>query len=167
MSRKRDRWTLPTLIWGVVLIPLGCFQFFFAWQYSDAAKREIGTIGGITHVYHGKSTSYQYVFTVDGVRYQDDSDRCVTPLSRQGCQEGAPVLVYYDPEHLSLSRMQEFRAASHEKLSFGEGAIGIGLVLLGLHFWLKRNSSNSEDGEETDTVESDEQSEVLHVVPDR
>jgi hypothetical protein len=107
------------------------------------------------------------MFTVDGIRYQDDGDTCLTPISQQGCKEGAPVLVYYDREHLSRSRLQEFRTASREKLFFGEWATGIGLLMLGLHFWIKRNGSNSEDSEGPDTDEPGEESEVLHVTPGR
>ena len=157
------RWTRVTLTWGIVLVLLGCFQLFFAWQFSDEVKRENGTVGKITHTYHGKRTSYTYVFTVDGVRYQDDSDTCVTPLSEEGCQEGAPVLVYYDREHLSRSRMQEFRAASREKLSLGEWATGIGLMLLGLHFWIKKNRRDSENSEKADANQLDKGPEVLHI----
>ncbi|MGA2252181.1 hypothetical protein [Terracidiphilus sp.] len=166
----KSRWTQLTLIWGIILVPLGCFQFFFAWQFSDAAKREIASVGKIVHAYHGRGTSYLYVFTVDGVNYQDDSGTCVTPISRLGCKEGAPVLVYYDREHLSLSRMQEFQAASREKLFGGEWATGIGLLLLGLHFWIGRNRSDSEDSEESDDADADKpdkESEVLHIAPGR
>jgi hypothetical protein len=163
----RVRWTQITLIWGIGFTLFGCFQLFFAWQFSDAAKREISTVGRIVHAYHGKGTSYLYVFTVDDVNYQDDSDTCVTPLSELGCEAGAPVTVYYDSKHLSQSRLQEFRAASREKRSIGEWATGVGLLLFGMHFWIRRNRSDTEDSEEANASEPDEKSEVLHIASDR
>jgi hypothetical protein len=170
MSGTRVRWKQLPLIYAFVLIPLGCFQFFFAWQYEDAAKREVSTVGTITRVYHGKGATYYYEFPVNGVYVQDDSGNCTTPISPLGCKEGGSVLVYYDPDHLSLSKLQEFHEASREKLTFGEWAAGIGLLLLALHFLIKWNDkTDSDDSQDTDADadKPDEESEMLHITPDR
>jgi hypothetical protein len=150
------------LLAGPVLTAVGCGMLVYAWTYADAGKREAATVGTITDVVHGRSSTYYYTFNVNGVRIADSSSTCKTALTEQRCKEGAQVLVYYDPEHLSTNELQEFRAASRERFFGGGWMTGIGLLMLGLLFWTKRKGA---DLEETDADEPDEKSEVLHITP--
>ena len=162
MTKRRT--LLPA---AICLISFGCAQLFLAWRYSDASRREVSTVGTIIHVHHGKGTTYLYEFQVNGVTIRDDSDTCVTSIFPPACEEGGQVLVYYDPDDPSLSKMQELLAASRKKLFWAAWTTGIGLLLLWLHFWNKGNGANSENSEKPDAGEQNEQPKVLHIAPDK
>jgi hypothetical protein len=150
---------------GIVLILVGCGFLAVSWIDQNAASQETTTTGVITKVYYGKSTSYDYIFQVNGVSIKDDAGSCHTPLSPQGCVSGAPVLVYYDPKHLSMSMLQEIGSAAREKLFFGLWMTGFGLFLVALYLILKKNDGEGEDSEEEHESDRNDESEVLHVVP--
>lgn len=164
MSARR---TWKVFVVAIVSIAFGCTQLFFAWRYSDAARREASTVGTITHVHHGKGTTYSYEFEVNGVTVRDSSDTCVTSIAPPACEEGGQVLVYYDPNDLSLSSLQELLAASRKNLFWAGGATGIGLLMLWFYFWNKGDGADSEDSKEPDAGGPNEKPEVLHIAPDK
>jgi hypothetical protein len=151
----------------LMLLAFGGFQLVRAWTYSDAAKREASTIGTITRVHHGgrHGPTYYYQFEVNGVSIADDSGTCKTALSPSGCNEGGLVRVYYDPNDLSLTQLQEFSAASRDRFFFGAWMTGIGLLIVGFQF-LKNKTSNGQSGS-SDSDDSNLKSDpdVPHIVP--
>jgi hypothetical protein len=139
-----------SLLLANILILLGCVQLFFGWRYANSARREVTTIGTILYVIGGRSTTYEYVFEIDGARIQDDSGTCHTALTPRGCKVGAPVLVYYDHDPALVTMLQDFGAASREKYFMGFWMACCGLLLIGLYFTLKRTKRDDEGSEEPD-----------------
>lgn len=155
-----------SLLLAKILIIVGCVLLFFGFNYRGAASREISTVGRITRVQcGGKGCTYSYVFVVNGTNILDDSETCKTPLTPRGCVEGAPVRVYYDPEHLSESMLGEFSVAGREKLISGTCLVLVGLVLITIYFLIKRAEGGSDDSPDPDRNLDGPQPDVIHVVP--
>ena len=152
-------------ILAIILILVGCFQLFWGLSYMDAARRELSAVGKISHVDCGRGCTYMYDFTINGVKVIDQSNTCKTPLSALRCKEGAPVLVYYDPEHISISALQEFGAASRGRLFLGTWMVGCGLLLVALYHLLQRMKTDQDESEPPDQSENKERDEVLHIAP--
>lgn len=149
---------------AIFLIAFGGFQLIRGLTYADASKRETTTVGTILSAHCGKGCTYAYVFEVNGVRIQDDSDSCKTALTAQGCKPGAFVRVYYDTENLSVSLLQELGEAGRERIFFGFFMVSLGLLLIGLTIFLERREKGSADSGDADQDDCGEESEVLHVV---
>jgi hypothetical protein len=150
---------------AVALIVVGCVQLTQGSSYADAAKREASTVGTITSVSCGRSCRYAYVFTVNDVRIADDSDTCRTPLSAEGCKKGAPARVYYDPNDLTVSRLEELGAGGRARLFMGTWMVSCGLVILGWRFVVSKMRRGSRKfGVEDDEASSDEP-DAIHIVP--
>jgi hypothetical protein len=154
-----------SLVLAKIVIVVGCVLLFWGWTDADAAKREATAAGTISNVSCGRGCTYEYIFRVNGVRIEDDSDTCHTALTTEGCNVGAPVLVYYDPEHLSNSKLEEFGVLSRERYFMGIWMVSCGLFLIGLYFILQKFGKNSDDEEEPCEGDGDDKSDVLHVVP--
>ena len=154
-----------SLFIGIVLIPVASYQLFWGLAYADAANREASIVGTLTGVTCGRGCTYDYAFTVNGFRILDNSSTCKTPLSAQGCKKGGSVLVYYDPQDLSISELEEFAAAGRGKLLFGSSMALCGLTLIGLYFIPDRRKTNKEESGEPTDSESDDESDILHVAP--
>jgi len=154
-----------SLLLAKVLILVGCVLLFFGWTYGDAAKREARTVGTITRVDCGRSCTYVYIFKANDVRIQGDSSTCHTALTHEGCKVGAPVLVYYDPQHLSETMLEEFGAASRERYFIGTWMVASGLALIGVYFILKKGVKDPEKPDEPDESGRNGEPDVLHVVP--
>ena len=132
---------------------------------QDAAKREATTVGTISRKDCGRTCTYVYVFKVNDVKIQDDTSTCRTALTSAGCAVGAPVLVYYDRERLSVTALQEFGFASRGRLFMGVWMASCGLLLIGLNSFLNRKGANPEESEEPDESDGDNRSDVLHIAP--
>lgn len=126
-------------------------------DYALAAKQESTTVGKIVEVIHGKSTSYRYEFSVNGVKVDDDSPICSTPLTPGACQHNGPVLVYYSYQPYSNSLLQDFAEARSDAFRDGKFLLALGLPLLilpGTALALLLRPGKSSDG-----------SDVIHIVP--
>ncbi len=140
-----------SLFLAAILLLVGSVQFFLGWSYADAAKGEATAIGAITYITGGKGGStYNYEFKIEGVKLVQDSGTCQTPLSPQGCEVGAPVLVYYAHTPVLETRLQEFGAASREKYFKGGWMAGCGLLLISLHLLFKRALASPDEAEDTE-----------------
>jgi hypothetical protein len=136
------------------------------WSYADGAKGEETVIGSITYIAGGRGGStYDYEFEIEGVKLEQDSGTCQTPLTPQGCKVGAPVLVYYAHTPALETRLQEFGAASREKYFMGGWMVFCGLLLIGLHFIFKRALASPDESEDTDVDKPGDIAEEIHVVP--
>lgn len=155
-----------SLLLAKISIIVGCVLLFFGFINRGAASREVSTVGRITRVQcGGKGCTYSYVFAVNGTNILDDSETCKTSLTPRGCAEGEPVRVYYDPEHLSESMLEEFGIASRNQLTSGACLVLFGLVLIALYFLIKR-AEGASDNPDPDRNLDDPQPDVIHIVPD-
>jgi hypothetical protein len=157
--------SLRSLILAAILLIVGCVQLSNGWDYADSAKRELSTVGKLTYVTKGKSSTYEYSFEINGFKTGSISGTCKTALTLQGCEVGASVLVYYDPTHRSSPMLQEFGAASREKLFMGAWMAGCGLLLIGVYFVLKRTGEDEKKPDEPNDSELNREPDVLHIVP--
>jgi hypothetical protein len=137
-----------SLLLAIIMILVGSVQFYLGSSYGNAAKGEASTIGVITYISGGRSSTYNYKFEIDGVPLQQDSGTCQTALTTQGCTVGASVLVYYSHTPVLETRLQEFGAASREKHFLGSWVAGCGFILIGLYVFLKKAGEDSEALEE-------------------
>jgi len=155
-----------SLLLSKIAIIGGCVLIFFGFTYRDVATREVSTVGRITRVQcGGKGCGYAYVFVFNGVNVLDDREICKTPLTTRGCVDGALVRVYYDPDHLSESKLQDFVVASRENLISGASLVGFGLVLIALYFLIKRAEGGSDGSPDPDRNLDNAQPDVIHIVP--
>jgi hypothetical protein len=155
-----------SLLLAAVLLVVGSVQFFLGRGYAGAAKSEATAIGAITFITGGRGGStYDYEFEIDGVKLEQDSGTCQTPLTPQGCRVGAPVLVYYAHTPVLETRLQEFGAASREKYFKGGSIAGCGLLLIGLHFLFKRALASPDESEDTEEGSLNDGPEIIHIVP--
>jgi hypothetical protein len=155
-----------SLLLAAILLLVGSVQLFQGWSYADAAKGEATAIGAITYITGGRGGStYDYKFEIEGVKLEQDSGTCQTPLTPQGCKVGAPVLVYYAHTPVLETRRQEFGAASREKYFMGGWMVFCGLLLIGLHFLFRRALASPDEAEDTDDDKLDDGPEIVHVVP--
>jgi len=131
----------------------------------EESKREATTVGTLVEAWHGKGSTYRYLFKVNGVTIRDYSSECKTALTPAGCVEGAAVLVYYDREHVTESMLEDFKAAANELIFLGAWMLGIGLLVLGLRSFLNRKSARPDESGASDEGKPADQSEVLHIAP--
>jgi hypothetical protein len=154
-----------SIVLGVILIAVGIVQLMMGWSYTEVSKREATTVGRIVHVFHGKSTIYKFLFQANGVAIRGDTGTCRTALTLAGCQEGAPVRVYYDPQQVTGALLEDFGAAAREKKFLGALMATCGLLLIGLHFVFKKALASPDESDEIDYDKGDDGPDNLHVVP--
>jgi hypothetical protein len=160
-----------TKVIAVILFLFGCYQLIRGSIYASAAKREDFTIGRITYVHTGKSTTYRYLFEVNGVLIRDEADACKTPLTARGCQAGGQVKVYYDKGDLSTTLLEEFGAAAHGELMLGTWCVSGALLLMGVNLALNKWRADASDSEdESDSSQDKSEQRIgdvddLHIVP--
>jgi hypothetical protein len=150
---------------AAALIIVGFVQLMQGSSYADAAKREASTVGTITSVSCGRSCVYFYVFTVNDVRIADESSTCKTPLSSERCKKGAPVRVYYDPNDLSVSLLEELGAGGRGRLFMGAWMVSCGLVILGWRFVASKMRRGSQKSGGEDDESSSDEPDAIHIVP--
>lgn len=103
-------------------------------NYAVAAQHEATTVGRVVGIYKGRSPAYHYVFSVNGVKMDDSSEICATPLVPGACDNHGPVTVYYSYQPYSNSRLEDFSVASIDAYRIGRPMLGIGLPLFILGF---------------------------------
>jgi hypothetical protein len=142
-----------------------------------AAKHEKTTVGHIVGIPGGRG-GWSYVFSIDGVKVDDSSQVCETPLAPGACISG-PVLVYYSYEPFRNSRLEDFSVASKNAYRTGKLALAVCLPLLALSLTgfviLARKSRRDDDSDSGDDRsdseeerlerKSSDQPEDLHIVP--
>lgn len=154
------------VVLAIILIGVGGFQLVKGLYYREVSRREAATVGILLYVYHGKSSTYDYRYEVNGVAIRDESGSCKTALSPAGCVVGAPVRVYYDRDQVTETLLQEFGAASREKISFGCFMLGGGFLLLVLYPIAKKFLSGPDESPDIDVDTPAVGPEIIHVVPD-
>lgn len=175
MSRSNVSLTQLGIFIGVVATLYGGYQVAIGFNYSAAAKHQATTIGQILNKRTGKGgTWYRYTFTVKGVKVDDDSDVCATPITKNACDENGLAVVYYTFQPSQNSLLQDFSVASKDAFRTGESALTIGLPLTAC-LWVaqamfRRKHGYEDDPDDPEEVsDNDENSEpeAIHVVPDR
>jgi hypothetical protein len=154
-----------SIVLAIILLGIGGFQLMTGRHYMDVSKREASTAGRLVQIRHGKGTAYDFLFQVNGASILGQSRACKTALAEAGCEEGAPVLVYYDCEDVTESLLEDFGAAGRGKVLFGVCLASLALLLIGLHFLFKKALASPDESEEIDYDKPDDGPEVIHVVP--
>jgi hypothetical protein len=125
------RFLMYCLLAGVAGTFIGAYQCVKGYTYSVAAQNEASTAGRVVGMYHGKGgPAYHYVFTVNGVKFDDASKICATPLAPRACDNNGPVLVYYSFQPFSNSLLEDFFVASKSAYRIGRIALAIGSPIL-------------------------------------
>lgn len=175
MSRNDVSLTQFGIFIGVVATLYGGYQVAKGFNYSAAAKHQATTIGRILDKHTGKGgTSYRYTFTVNGVKVDDESSVCATPITKNACDENGLAVVYYTFQPSQNSLLQDFSAASRDAFRTGESVLAIGLPLTAC-LWVaqamfRRKHGYEDDPDDTGEVTDDDENnepEEIHVVPDR
>jgi hypothetical protein len=150
---------------GIGAIVYGCVQSVIGFTDRDAAKHEATAPGVIVRVYHGKGTTYDYEFRVNGVLMRDSSGSCRTPLTPGDCKVGGQVLVYYTYEPSTDSKLEDFADASREALQLGIWTVPIGVLLTGGSLLARKLVGASESSEDDDDSSKEDDSEVISIAP--
>ena len=154
---------------GIIATAVGGYDCMKGHNYAVAAQHEATVVGRIVGV--GRHGVLRYEFTVNGVKVDDYSEVCTTPLAPDACRSEGPVLVYYSYQPYPNSLLEDFAVASNRAYRTGKPALSFGLALMVLSgaslFFLQRRTkpeedSDSEDGEE-DSDPNDP--EPIHIVP--
>lgn len=153
------------ILLAIILMVVGGAQFLMGLSYEEASKREATTVGTLVRAEHGRTSTYEYQFKMNGVSIRDSSDTCRTALSPAGCKVGAPVLVYYDPEQVAGTQLQEYGVAGRGKIFFGVWMMISGLFVIGLYFLLNRVTTDQSTSEATDEDQRGNESEAIHITP--
>ena len=117
------------IFFGVILTPFGCYECIKGHDYRVAAEREATTVGHIVYVPHRRG-AYKYEFSLNGVKMDDSSGVCATPLTPDACSNYGPVLVYYSYQPYPNSLLQDFAVAGNNAFRIGKFLLAIGLPLL-------------------------------------
>jgi hypothetical protein len=153
-----------SLIVAGILLLAGCACFFLWREDADAAKREKTTVGIIDGI---SRSGYDFEFELDGVKIYDASTSCEAALTPRGCEVGAPVRVYYDPNPTHRANLRELGAVGNDEFFTGVGFVFVGLMLIVMHF-LTLRALGPDDPDESDDVDDDppdQHPDGIHVVP--
>ena len=116
---------------GVIISFVGMEGCFWGHVYSVAARHESTTVGKVVKLLYGKGGhAYQYAFSVDGVRFDDNYGKCLTPLEPGACDNHGPVLVHFSFQPFHISGLEDFSAASTHSYRDGTIMLAIGLPLV-------------------------------------
>ncbi len=157
--------SLRLLVPGIMLTLVGCVMMIIGLTYRDEARHEATTTGVIVRVIHGKSTTYDYVFRVNGIKMNDSGGACKTPLTSDGCREGGQVLVYYAYEPTTNSMLEDFADAAREKLQLGAVLSTVGLLMIGASLFMRKIEGGSDSSEEDNDSSNQDDSEVISIAP--
>ncbi len=146
---------------------IGGYQCVMGHNYSVAAQHEATTVGNIVRVHtSAKGTAYFYEFSVNGVKMDDHSDVCRTPLAPGACNNHGPVLVYYSYQPYSNSRLEDFATASTHAYHIGIPTIAISLPLYALALAVIAIVSRKSKGEDDSDPEEQEGRSKSDALPD-
>jgi hypothetical protein len=157
--------SMRLMVLGILLTLVGCVMIFIGFTYRDEAKHEAATTGVIVRVVHGKSTTYDYVFRVNGIKMNDSGGTCKTPLTSNGCRERGQVLVYYAYEPTTNSMLEDFADAAREKLQLGAALSTVGLLMVGASLLMRKFGTVSDSSEDDNDSSNHDDSEVISIVP--
>ena len=175
MSRSNVSLTQLGIFIGALATLYGGYKIAKGFDYSAAAEHQATTIGQILHKHTGKGgTSYRCTFTVNGVKVDDVSDVCATPITKNACDENGLAVVYYTFQPSQNSLLQDFSVASKDAFRTGEFALAVGLPLSAC-LWVaqamfRRKHGFEDDPDDTEEVSDNDENnepEETHVVPDR
>lgn len=139
--------------------------------YSVAAQHEATTVGRVIGISHGKGgVAYNYVFSVNGVKVNDYSNICATPLAPDACNHKGPVLVYYSYQPFSNSRLEDFAVSSAKDYRSGKLALAIALPIFLLScagmVVLARKDKQTDDADPIDERNLDSDvPDAIHIAP--
>jgi hypothetical protein len=159
---------------GLACTAVGGYQCVKAHTYSVAGQREATAVGRITHISHGRGGTvfYHYVFSVNGVKMDDYSEVCASPLTLDACYNHGPVLVYYSYQPYPNSRLEDFTVASTHAYRIGKPALAIGLPLIVLTcaavaILLRKDKrkDDSDPEEEKGRSKANDVPDAIHIVP--
>ena len=159
------------LLAGIAGTFVGTYQFVKGYIYFVAAQHEATTSGRVVGMYYGKGgPAYHYVFTVNGVKFDDASKVCATPLAEGACNNNGPVLVYYSFQPFSNSLLEDFSVAGDRAYRFGKFVLAISLPILVLAgatiVILVRKDKRREDYDpNADRNTPDDVPDDLHIAP--
>lgn len=173
MSDPFRRLLLFVLILGLGGTLYGCSQWITGQVYKTAANHQLSTVGQIVKIDDGpRHTIYRYEFVVNGVRVQDTSEVCKTPLTRTSCITGGPAIVYYSDQPFSNSRLEDFRAASNGAFRRRNRALEFGILLISASnvtyrvlVYLNKRMGTADSSDDSEEVSEKEESEVLSIAP--
>lgn len=164
-----------SLVAGLFGGSFGVYYCIEGYTYSVAAQHQSTSVGRVVGIYTGKGGfSYHYEFSVNGVKMDDQSKVCATPLAPGACDNNGPVLVYYSYQPYSNSILEDFAVASKNAYRPGKPALAIGLTLLALSSagMMLRRRKKKDDGDsdfdpenEKGRSKSDDVPDSIHIVP--
>jgi hypothetical protein len=151
----------------------GGYRCIAAHTYAVAAQHEAATVGRVMGISGGKDgPAWHYVFSVNGVKMDDYSRVCATPLAPGACHNKGPVLVYYSYQPYSNSRLEDFAVASRNTYRVGKPVLAISLTTLVLScagmVVLARKDKSKEDpdpDQQKGRSKSDDVPDAIHIVP--
>lgn len=157
------------LLLGIAGTVVGTWQCISGHNFAVAAQHEATTVGRVIGTYKG---DWHYEFTLNGVKFDDWSAVCRTPLAPDACYGYGSVLVYYSFEPFQNTRLEDFSAASAHAYRIGKPALGIGLPLFILTcvvaVILSRKDKSNDDPDpdnQKGASRSDEIPDSIHIVP--
>jgi hypothetical protein len=167
-----------SLVAGLFGSSFGVYYCIEGYTYSVAAQHEATSVGRVVGIYTGRGGfSYHYEFSVNGVKMDDQSKVCATPLEPGACDNNGPVLVYYSYQPYSNSILEDFAVASKDAYRWGKPALAISLTLLVLSSTGmvirgrkkkgdRDSDSDSDSEDEKGRSKSDDVPDGIHIVPD-
>ena len=116
----------PFIFLGAMASGFGCYECVQGHSYGVAAQYEVATVGQIVNVPKSRKGTYEYVFTVNGIKMDDFSKLCFTPLAPGACYNYGPVRVYYSYRPYPNSLLEDFSSASSFAYRVGKFLLEIG-----------------------------------------
>lgn len=160
------------IVGGLFGTVYGGYQCIEGYIYSVAARHEAVAVGRVVEISVSKGeVEYGYVFSVNGVKMNDYSNVCATPLEPGACDHKGPVQVYYSYQPFSNSRLEDFAVSSKKDFRSGKLALAIALPILILFAAavipkLKDNKEdNSDSGDRVGKSLDDNVPDEIHIAP--
>jgi len=162
-----------SLVAGLFGTSFGVWYCIKGYNYAVAAQHEATAVGRVVGIYHGRhGIAYHYEFSVNGVKMDDQSEVCQTPLVPGACRNNGPVLVYYSYDPYSNSRLEDFAVASKEAYRPGKPVLAISLAVITLSSAgmvirrrKKKDDDDSDAEDERGRSKSDNVPDALHITP--
>ncbi len=117
----------PFIFLGAMASGFGCYECAEGHSYRVAAESEVTTVGHIVQAPRSRKGTYRYEFSIKGVRMEDYSNVCFTPLAPGACENNGPVLVYYSYQPSPNSLLEDFADAGSFSYRVGKFLLAIGL----------------------------------------